>query len=113
MVYFTNTIDYLIPGKVVFTMFVNLEDMIVEADEDLKNSRSYYPGHDQLFKFHCHVAILLFASKRTRPHIQVCVEFLCTPVKLPTEQDYKKLGRVISYLKETAHLLLVIGANES
>ena len=28
-------------------------------------------------------------------------------------QDYKKLGRVISYLKETVHLPLVIGADDS
>ena len=34
-------------------------------------------------------------------------------MKAPTEQDYKKLGRVISYLKETVHLLLVIGENNS
>ena len=109
-------IDYLIAGKVVFTMFDYLEDVIVEAAKDLKNSRSYYPGNDQLMKvdydlpslstkdielFHRHVARLLFASKRARPDIQVCVAFLCTRVKLPNEQDYKKLGKVISYLKET------------
>ena len=44
------TIDYLIAGKVVFTMFDYLEDEIVEAAKDLKNSRSYYPGNDQLMK---------------------------------------------------------------
>ena len=49
--------------------------------------------------FHRHVARLLFTSKRARPDIQVCVAFLCTRVKAPTEQDYKKLGKVISYLK--------------
>ena len=44
------TIDYLIPGKVVFTTFDYLEDVIVEAADDLKNSCSYYPGNNQLFK---------------------------------------------------------------
>ena len=116
-------IDYSIAGKLVFTMFDYLQDVIVEANEDLKNSRSYYPGNDQLFKvdykspslplkdaelFHRHVARLLFGSKRARPDIQVCVAFLYTRVKAPTEQCYKKLGRVISYLKETIHLPLVI-----
>ena len=105
-------------------MFDYLKDVIVEAAEDLKNSCSYYPGNNQFFKvdydspslppkdtelFHCHVARLLFASKRPRPDIQVCVTFLCTRVKSPTEQDYKKLGRVVSYPKETVHLPLVIG----
>ena len=44
------TIDYSIAGKVVFTMFNYLEDVIVEAADDLKNSGSYYPGNDQLMK---------------------------------------------------------------
>ena len=39
--------------------------------------------------------------------------FLCTRVKAPTEQDYKKLGKAISYLKETVHLPLVVGADNS
>ena len=58
-------------------MFGYLEDVIVEAANDLKNSRSYYPGIDQLMKvdydapslstkdaelFHQHVARLLFVS---------------------------------------------------
>ena len=34
------TIDYLIAGKVLFTMFDYLEDVIVEAADDLKNSSS-------------------------------------------------------------------------
>ena len=70
------TIDYSIAGKVVFTMFDYLEDMIVEAADDLKNSCSYYSGNNQLFKvdddtprllqkdaeiFHLHIA---------RPYLQ-------------------------------------------
>ena len=34
-------------------------------------------------------------------------------MKSPTEQDYKKLERVISYLQETVYLPLVIGADDS
>ena len=109
-------------------MFDYLEDVIVEASEDLQHSRSYYPENESLMKVdedllrlptkdadlnHRHVARLSFASKRARPDIQVCVAFLCTRVKAPTEQDYKKLGKVISYLKETVHLPLVVGADDS
>ena len=69
-------------------MFNYLEDVIVEANKDLKNSRAYYPGIDSLMKvdldsprllindaelFHCRVARLLFASKRARLDTQVCV----------------------------------------
>ena len=39
--------------------------------------------------------------------------FLCTRLKAPTEQDYKKLGKFISYLKETVHLPLVASADDS
>ena len=41
--YLDITIDYSIAGKVVFIMFDYLEDVIVEAANDLKNSCSYYP----------------------------------------------------------------------
>ena len=77
-------IDYSISRKVVFTMFNYLEDLIVEANKNLKNSRSYYPGNDSLMKvdldspklpikdaelFYHHIARLLFASKKARPDI--------------------------------------------
>ena len=122
------TIDYSIPGKVVFIMFDYLEDVIVEAAEDMKNSCSYYLGNNQLFNvdydspslppkdaelFHRHITRLLFASKRSRPDMQVRVAFLCTRVKLSTEQNYKKLGRVISYPKEPVHLPLVKGVDDN
>ena len=122
-------IDYLIPRKVVFTMFYYLEDVIVETNEDLKNSHLYYLGNDSLMKvdqdsprlptkdaelFLSHVARLLFASKRTRPDIQVYVAFLCIRVKVLIEQDCKKLEKVISYLrKKTMHLPLVVGVDDS
>ena len=44
------TIDYSIADKVVFSMFDFLTDVIVKYAEDLKNSCSYYPGKNQLFK---------------------------------------------------------------
>ena len=54
-----------------------------------------------------HVIILLFA-KRTRPDIQLCVPFLCRQVKSPTIQDHSKIGRIISYLKNTVQLPLIV-----
>ena len=80
-------------------MFNYPNDVIVEAYDELKNSRSHYSGNDQLFKvdvesprlpvkdtelFYHQVARLLFASKRARPDIQACVASLFTKVKLPT-----------------------------
>ena len=53
--------------------------------------------------------MLLFVSKCTRPNMQLCVPFLCTQVKSPTIQDYKKIERVIGYLKNTVQLPLAVG----
>ena len=78
-------------------MFDYSKDVIVEASEELKNSRSHYSGNNQLFKvdvgspslpakdtelFYCHVARLLFASKRARLDIQACVASIFTRVEL-------------------------------
>ena len=91
--YLDITIDYSILHKIIFTMFDYLEDVTIEAYEDLKNGYSYYPRNDPLFKvdykspslptkdaelFHRHFARLLFVSKRARPVILVYIAFLCT-----------------------------------
>ena len=104
------TIDYSIIGKVVFTMFDSLIDMINECPNDLKKATSIFPANNNLFKinensplldnknsdlFHQITARLLFAAKWARSNIQVCVAFLCTQVKDPHEDNYKKLGKVI------------------
>ena len=122
------TIDFSMPGNVVFSMFDYLEDIIVEALLDLKMGPKHKtPASKNLFHienmsallctekaelFHQLVARLLFASKRARPDIQVVVAFLCTRVKSPTEEDYKKLGRLIRYIGETIHVPLILGADD-
>ena len=109
-------------------MFGYLEGIIVECPDDLKKATSIFPANNNLFKFnedsprldnkksdlfHQITARLLFAAKRARSGIQVCVAFLCTRVKDPHEDDYKKLRQVIKYVQETIHLPLVIGADGS
>jgi hypothetical protein len=47
--------------------------------------------------FHTNVAKLLYLSKRARPDIIAVVGFLCTRVKEPTEEDMKKLKKVLGY----------------
>ena len=59
------------------------------------------------------MARLLFASKRASPDIQLFVAFLFTRVKDPHEYWYYKVGRVVKYIKETIHLPLVVGADDS
>ena len=51
--------------------------------------------------FHHPVAKLLYQSKCTRQDIQMAVAFLCTRVKQPDTDDYKKLTKVMQYLRNT------------
>ena len=52
--------------------------------------------------------MLLFLAKRARLDIQLAVAFLCTRVQKPDMNDYKKLGRVIQYLRATIGLPLMV-----
>jgi hypothetical protein len=61
--------------------------------------------------FHHNVAKLLFLCKRARPDIQTAVAFLCTRVKEPDVDDYKKLGRTMMYLRGTAKMPLTLEAD--
>jgi hypothetical protein len=58
--------------------------------------------------FHHIVAKLLYLCRRTRQDIQTAVAFLCTRVKNPDKDDYKKLSRVIQYLRGTQDITLTI-----
>ena len=117
-------LDYSIPEQKGFTMYKYLEDIIVEAPEDLKkNAFNKYPAIDKLFKtsdeaklleakkadlFHRIVARFLYASKRFRPVIAVTIAFLCTRVKQQTEEDYAKLGKVITYVQDSIYMPLLL-----
>ena len=61
--------------------------------------------------FHHMTAKLLFLCKRSRPDIQTAVAFLCTRVKCPDIDDYKKLARVIKYLRGTSKMPLTLKAD--
>ena len=53
----------------------------------------------------------LFLCKRTRPDLQPTVPFLCTRVKEPDVDDWKKLLRMMKYLVETKELELTLEAD--
>jgi hypothetical protein len=61
--------------------------------------------------YHHNTAKLLFLCKRARPDIQTVVAFLCTRVKNPDEDDYKKLTRVMRYLRLTTTMPLTLEAD--
>ena len=52
----------------------------------------------------------MYTCKRGRPDIHTAIAFLCTRVKHPDQDDYKKLTRVIKYLRRTKFLRLTMEA---
>ena len=61
--------------------------------------------------FHHIVAKSLFLSKRGRPDLQTAIAFLSTRVKTPDNDDYKKLARMIKYMRSTKELVLTLSAD--
>jgi hypothetical protein len=117
------TIDYSQKSKVLFTMYDYLEDILEDMPDDM-NGTSPTPASDNLFEvdedspplnekesdfFHRTTARLLFAAKRARPDLQVAIAYLCTRVKSPNRSDYRKLTRVIKYLRLTISIPLILG----
>jgi hypothetical protein len=62
--------------------------------------------------FHTNVAKLLFLCKRARPDIQTAVSFLTTRVKGPDTDDYKKLKKVMQYVRHTRSMPLTLEAKD-
>jgi hypothetical protein len=120
-------IEYTDKQTVIFTMFDYLEDIIATLPEELRSNRkTTTPAADHLFAvnenavklkmkqadmFHSYVAKLLFAGKRARPDLQTAIAFLCTRVQSPDEDDWKKLIRLLGYVKDTLFLPLVLGSD--
>jgi hypothetical protein len=124
--YLGMTIDYTQDGKVKIIMEDYIKNILVELPEDM-NGESPTPAGTHLFEingknpsylddkmamfFHHNVAKLLFLCKRARPDIQTAVSFLCTRVKRPDTDDYKKLARVMRYLRATVSMPLTLEAD--
>ena len=61
-------------------------------------------------EFHHFVAKLLYLAKWAQPDILLAVTFLCTRVKGPDQDDYKRLGRCLSDVQGTKELCLTLEA---
>jgi hypothetical protein len=100
--------------------------MLAELPEDM-SGESVTPAPNHLFQvnmedavklpaekselFHHNAAKLLFLCKRARPDVQTATAFLCTRVKSPDTDDYKKLTRVMRYLRATRNTVLTLEAS--
>ena len=53
----------------------------------------------------------LYLSQQVRPDICTAIAFLCSGLNNPDEDDYKKLTRLVRYLRGTKDLILTLHAN--
>jgi len=111
--------------KVTVGMKKHALKVINSFGEDITRNAST-PANPYLFKvrdapklseekadiFHSVTAQLLFVGNRCRLDIKTVVAFLCTRVASPDEDDWKKLRRVLQYLRGTIDLKLTLGADD-
>jgi hypothetical protein len=126
--YLGMTLDFSSEGKVKSTMVDYIQNMLDELPSNM-DGEAATPAANHLFDvndatadmllnqetaelYHHNVAKLLFLCKRARPDIQTAVSFLCTRVKNPDTDDYKKLMRVMRYLRGTLNMPLTLEAND-
>ena len=122
-------IDFSAIGKVQVKMAKYVDEMIESfpSPKDLRRdavspaSEHLYLINDATAKidseradiFHTIVAKGLFLTKRARPDIMTAIAFLSTRVREPDEDDWKKLIRLLRYLKGTRDLHLTLQADDS
>jgi Reverse transcriptase (RNA-dependent DNA polymerase)/Zinc knuckle len=117
--YLGMTLDFSAEGKVKIGMVQYVKTMLSELNPDMDGvSPTSAAAHlfdvneecpkldkERAEYFHHNVAKLLFLCKRARPDIEPAISFLCTRVKAPDEDDYKKLARVMRYLRGTVEMV--------
>jgi hypothetical protein len=122
--YLGMTLDYTEKGKVKIKMIDYVTKMLAELPEEM-SGEAPTPAGNHLFAvdekqtkvneqqaqfFHTYVAKTLFLCKRSRPDLQPAVAFLCTRVKACDMDDYKKLKRMLQFLRATKDEFLTLSA---
>ena len=127
--YLGMTLDYSVRGEVKVTMIPYIKDIVEKFTKHHDDSEkvAVTPASEHLFTvdekatrlsvdmsivFHNFVAKCLFATKRARPDISTAIAFLTTRVKSPDEDDWKKLVRLIRYLRGTPEMPLILKADD-
>jgi hypothetical protein len=123
--YLGMTLDFSTIGKIMVTMIDYIISMLKDLPADMDgeaatgaanhlfevNENATKLDEKTALMFHNLVAKMLFLCKRARPDIQTPVSFLCKRVKGPDTDDYKKLTRVVRYLRGTLRMPLTLEAN--
>jgi hypothetical protein len=123
--YLGMTFDFTNKGKVVISMAEYMSRLVDEFPHQI-TKKAKLPAAEDLFGagngksldkeqakvFHTWVAKALFACKRARPDIHVAVTLLCTRVRDPNEDDWKKLIRLLEYINGTRDDVLTLSADD-
>ena len=125
--YLRITIDYSLPGKLIFLMIDYIGKMLDDIPEYMKGESDTSAVH-HIFDiaedatklsqsnadlFHHFVEQLIYLSKRSSPDIQLSISFLCTIVRGPDTDYYKDLVRVMKYIQVTIGLPLILSIDKS
>ena len=125
--YLGMNLDFRVKGEVRIDMEHYIDMMLQDAPEDM-DGISNTPAAAHLFKvdsdsprlldeerkkIFVHLVMQgLYLSQRGRPDIRTAIAFLCGRLHNPDEDDYKKLTRMIWYLRGTKSLTLILQAND-
>jgi hypothetical protein len=119
--------DFSPKGKVMVTMMDYIKNIIKDFPKEIVGTKTS-PAADHLFTvrdpslakvlpeeqamaFHRMTAQLVFLSTRARRDIPPATAFLTMRVRLPDKDDWGKVKRVLSYLKGTLHMPLILSAD--
>jgi hypothetical protein len=127
--YLSMTLDFSVKGEVRIDMVDYVKAMIADFHEhDPSEKTAVTPAAEHLFQvrddvpkiseklakiYHNFAARGLFATKRARPDIHTAISFLTTRVREPDEDDWKKLVRMMRYLRGTPDLGLTLSGDEA
>ena len=112
--------------KVIIDMTAQVEELIEFFDDDIigkvsspanKNlmnvsEDSKLLGKTKKDNFHSTTAKMLYIEKRGRPDMELVTSFLTTRVSNPTEEDWAKLKRAVTFLKQTKDDKRIIGCDD-
>ena len=119
------TLDYRVRGVCKVGAETYIKKVITSFDREIKG-KAKTSAADGLFhvredavplpegkrkNFHSVFALLLWIGAMARPDILVPISFLGKRTTKADEDDAVKLGRVLSYLRETLNLRLTLGAD--
>jgi hypothetical protein len=118
------TLDYSKKGKVKIKMLDLVDKMLADLPAKMDgeapslaanhlftvNYDQTKVGENKAQLFHTYVAKTLFLCKWARPDLQTVVAFLSTRVKSCDEDDYKKLIRMLQFLRATRNEFLTLSA---